>query len=61
MYTFRWNLDTNQVEVLKNGFVEYEIHSADFKLFASTAWTVAKYPSAMRKVRNLIKYAFKQA
>ena len=61
MYTFRVNLDTNQVEVLKNGFVEYEIHTADFKVFAHTAFTVSKYPSAMRKVRNAIDYGFKSA
>jgi len=59
MFSFRENLDTKMVEIVKDGYVEYEIPSADFKLFASTAWTVSKYPSAMRKVRNLINFNIK--
>jgi hypothetical protein len=59
MFTFRENLDTMMVEIVKNGYVEYEIHRADFKVFAHMAWTMSKYPLSMPKVRNLVDYTIK--
>jgi hypothetical protein len=59
MFDFRLNLDTRQVEVLKHGYVVLEIDERHFKVFAHSAWTVAKYPLSMPKVRNLVDYTFK--
>ena len=59
MYTFRLNLDTHMVEILKDGYVQDEIPEHRFKVYAHTAWTMSKYPLSMPKVRNLIDYTFK--
>jgi len=52
MYSFRVNLDSGNVEVLVNGYVEYEIPKADFPQFAFLAFKAAKKPTEMLRVRN---------
>jgi len=52
MFAFRLNLDTGQVEIVVNGYVEYEIPKADFPQFAFLAFKAAKKPTEMLKVRN---------
>ena len=59
MYSFRVNLDSGNVEVVKDGYVEYEIPKKEFTSFAFLAWKEAKYPTKMTRVRNLINYAIK--
>ena len=54
MYTFRLNLDTHMVELLKDNYVEYEIPQDDFDRLAYQAYTLSKCPDAMQKVRNVI-------
>ena len=61
MYSFRVNLDTNQVEVLVDGHVEFEVPKEAFPQFAFLAWKEAKNPTQMRRVRNAIDYSFKSA
>jgi hypothetical protein len=61
MYSFRLNMDTNQVEILKDGFVVLEIDQRVYRTFAQEAWLVSKYPLSMPKVRNAIDYSFKTA
>jgi len=53
MFSFRVNLDSGNVEVLVNNYVEYEIPKADFPQFAFLAWKAAKNPSDMTRVRNV--------
>ena len=59
MYSFRVNLDSGNVEVLVNGYVEYEIPKADFPQFAFLAFKAAKKPTEMTRVHNVINYTFK--
>lgn len=59
MYSFRKNLDSGNVEVVKDGYVEYEIPKAEFSQFAHQAWNEAKNPTKMRKVRNQVDYTIK--
>jgi heterodisulfide reductase subunit B len=53
------NLDSGNVEVLVNGYVEYEIPKADFPQFAFLAFKAAKKPTEMPRVRNAISYTIK--
>ena len=59
MYSFRKNLDSGNVEVVKDGYVEYEIPKAEFSQFAFLAWKEAKNPSKMKRVRNLFNFNIK--
>ena len=59
MFSFRLNLSTNEVEILVNGFVKFSVDKADFPQFALGAWSEAKNPTQMRRVRDLIDYTFK--
>ena len=59
MYSFRLNVDTGMVEVVKNDYVEYEIPKADWPRFGIEAWKACKYPTLLPRVRNLVDYTIK--
>jgi len=53
MFSFRINRDTNQVEILREGYVVLEMSRAEFTIFAFQAWAAVKNPTAIPRVRKI--------
>ena len=56
MFSIRMNLDTQMIEILKDGYVEYEVPYADWTQYAGVIATGYNHPGTMRKVRNAIPF-----
>jgi len=56
MFSTRMNLDTQMIEILKDGYVDYEVPSAEWAQFTGVIATGSKHPGTMRKVRNAIPF-----